>query len=100
MPPEISVLGKPINITGVQYDDFVSLTDLAKAVFPENKAAEIIDNWFSNSKTIDFIGLFEELYNPDFKVVEFHNFKNRMTQDTGSLFQIPRRHLCHQRFQY
>ena len=79
MPPEISVLGKPISITGVQDDDFVSLTDLAKAVFPENKAAEIIDNWFSNSKTIDFIGLFEELYNPDFKVVEFHNFKNRMT---------------------
>jgi hypothetical protein len=58
MPPEISVLGKPINITGVQDDDFVSLTDLAKAVFPNVKPAIVIENWLSTSKTLDFIGLF------------------------------------------
>jgi hypothetical protein len=34
MTPQISILGKPINITGLYEDDFVSLTDLAKAVFP------------------------------------------------------------------
>ena len=79
MPPEISVLGKPINITGVQDDDFVSLTDLAKAVFPNVKPAIVIENWLSTSKTLDFIGLFEELNNPIFKVVYLHDFKNRMT---------------------
>ncbi|OPZ35998.1 MAG: KilA-N domain protein [Tenericutes bacterium ADurb.BinA155] len=79
MSPEIVVLNKSIAITGITDNDFLSLTDLAKAVFPEKEASDMIGNWLSSSKTIDFIGLFEELHNPNFKLVEFHHFKNRMT---------------------
>lgn len=82
MTPQISILGKPINITGLYEDDFVSLTDLAKAVFPDKKPNETIQIWMSSLKTIDFMALFEELYNPNFKGVLFYTFKNKMTKST------------------
>ena len=34
-------------------------------------------NWIRNKNTIEFLGYWEELYNPNFKVVEFDHFKNQ-----------------------
>lgn len=56
-------------------DDFISLTDIAKYQDPENPRF-IIQNWMRNRNTVEFLGLWEELNNPDFNRVEFHTVKN------------------------
>ena len=55
--------------------DYISLTDLAKYSNPDNPTNVII-HWMSNKGTYDYIGLWEELNNENFKVVEFDHFKN------------------------
>jgi len=68
----LTVLDQTVN---VNKDDYISLTDIAK--YKENSEAnEIIRNWMRNRNTIEFLGLWEHLYNPDFKPVEFDRFKN------------------------
>lgn len=65
------------NIATVKYneEDYISLTDIANAKDSEQRAADIIKNWIRNRGTLEFIGTWEVLYNPDFKVVEFDHFK-------------------------
>jgi len=41
----------------------------------DSRAADIIKNWLRNRSTIEFLGTWESLYNPDFKVVEFDHFR-------------------------
>ncbi len=55
--------------------DFISLTDIAKTKENDARAADVIKNWIRNRSTLEFIGTWEKLYNPDFKVVEFDHFK-------------------------
>ena len=55
-------------------DDFICLTDIAKFKNPEFPA-EVIRNWLRTRFTLDFIGTWEQLYNPNFKLVEFDQFK-------------------------
>lgn len=54
-------------------DDFISLTDIAR-----NKNAEepkdVVKNWMRSRTTIEFLGIWEQLNNPDFKGVEFDSF--------------------------
>lgn len=54
-------------------EDFISLTDIAR-----NKNAkepkDVVKNWMHSGTTIEFIGLWEQLNNPDFKGVEFDSF--------------------------
>ncbi len=56
-------------------DDYMSLTDIAKYKNPESPA-DVIKNWMRNKSTIEFLGLWEQINNPDFKPVEFDQFKN------------------------
>jgi hypothetical protein len=56
-------------------DDFICLTDMAKAKEGEARAADIIKNWIRTRTTLEFLGTWEEMYNPNFKVVEFDHFK-------------------------
>ena len=67
----ITVLEQSI---GINKDDYISLTDIAKYK-EESEANEIIRNWLRNRNTIEFLGIWEHLYNPDFKPVEFDRFK-------------------------
>jgi len=56
-------------------DDYISLTDIAKyknTEFP----AEVVRNWLRTRYTIEYLGAWETLYNPNFKLVEFDQFKN------------------------
>ena len=41
----------------------------------ESRAANIIKNWLRNRYTLEFLGTWEQINNPDFKVVEFDHFK-------------------------
>ena len=72
---KITVKNIEITITGIADDDYISLTDIAKiknAQFP----ADVIKNWIRLRSTIEYIGAWEQINNPDFNVVEFDRFKN------------------------
>ena len=56
-------------------DDYISLTDIAKYKNPD-APADVIKNWMRIRNTIEYLGLWEQLNNPDFKLVEFDQFKN------------------------
>ena len=56
-------------------DDYISLTDIAKYQDPENPRF-IIQNWMRSRSTIDYLGLWEELNNPDFNRVDFDTVKS------------------------
>jgi len=56
-------------------NDFICMTDIAKSKDGESRAADIIKNWIRNRSTLEFLGTWEQMYNPNFKVVEFDHFK-------------------------
>ncbi len=60
-------------------DDYISLTDIAKYKNAEETGI-VIAHWLSNKYTIQFIGAWEQIHNPNFNVTEFRNIKN----DAGS----------------
>ena len=53
--------------------EFISLTDIAS--YKSDEPNDVIKNWMRNRDTIKFLGLWESLYNPDLKPVEFDRFK-------------------------
>lgn len=57
-------------------DDYISLTDLAKYKIRDDEDPSIaIKNWMRNRNTIELLGIWEQLHNPDFKQLEFDLFK-------------------------
>jgi len=71
----IKVKNISISLTTIHDEDYICLTDIAKAKECASRAADIIKNWIRNRATLEFLGTWEEMYNPDFKVVEFDHFK-------------------------
>jgi len=67
---EIEVLSNP----AIQ-EDYLCLTDLARKKNPY-EPKDVVKNWLRLRSTIEFLGLWEQLYNPNFKGVEFDTFKN------------------------
>jgi len=55
-------------------EDYLSLTDIARHRNAENPA-DIVKNWLRGRSTIELLGLWEKLHNPDFKLVEFDQFR-------------------------
>lgn len=74
---KIEVENKIVSITELYEEDYICLTDMAKAKQGDNRAADIIKNWLRTRTTIEFLGTWEKLYNPNFKVVEFDHFKTQ-----------------------
>ena len=72
---KIEVENKIVSITKFNDEDYICLTDMAKAKKGDNRAADIIKNWLRTRTTIEFLGTWEMLYNSNFKVVEFDHFK-------------------------
>jgi hypothetical protein len=71
----IQVQNIAISIITEKENDFICLTDMAKAKEGEARAADIIKNWIRSRTTLEFLGTWEQMYNQDFKVVEFDHFK-------------------------
>ncbi len=71
----ITVQNIPISVSSKNDKDYICLTDMAKAKEGEARAADIIKNWIRTRTTLEFLGTWEEMYNPGFKVVEFDHFK-------------------------
>ncbi len=72
---KINVKGMEIAVSKSGEMDYISLTDIAKTKESDSRAADIIKNWIRNRGTIEFIGTWEQLHNPNFKVVEFDHFR-------------------------
>ncbi|MEA3443861.1 MAG: KilA-N domain-containing protein [Bacteroidota bacterium] len=71
----IAVRGVEVTFTQTRKEDYISITDIAKYKNPD-APADIIKNWLRSKNTIELLGLWEKLNNPDFKLVEFDQFKN------------------------
>ena len=71
----IKVQDRDIAVVSIGENDFICITDIAKSKEGDSRAADIIKNWIRTRTTLEFIGTWEQLYNPDFKVVEFDHFK-------------------------
>jgi len=74
---KITVQNIQINITTYLEEDFICLTDMANGKESASRAADIIKNWLRNRYTIEFLGTWEQINNPGFKVVEFDHFKKQ-----------------------
>ena len=71
----INVQGTVITVITAKENDYISLTDMANAKAGQMRAADVIKNWIRTRTTLEFLGAWEQLYNPDFNVVEFDHFK-------------------------
>jgi hypothetical protein len=55
-------------------NEFISLTDIAK--YRSDEPRDVIKNWMRNRNTLEFLGVWEQLHNPNFKPVEFDRFRS------------------------
>lgn len=90
---------KKINVQGIDivfYEDnskdFISLTDIARHKDPEHTDT-IIQNWMRNRNTIELLGFWEAIYNPDFKPLEFEGFRKQA--GLNSFVMTPKRWIEH-----
>ena len=65
-----------ISITEIDKEDYICLTDMAKGKDDDVRAADRIKTWIKSRSTVEFLGAWEQIYNPKFKVVEFEHFRN------------------------
>ena len=70
---KIKVQEVEISILSVDDEDYISLTDMVKGI--ENGLA-LIEKWLRNKNTIEFLGIWEEMYNPAFNSTEFGGIRN------------------------
>ena len=73
---KINVLNKEIKLYTVRDEDYISLTDIARYKDSE-RTDYIIQNWLRNRNTIEFLGIWEHLNNPDFNPIEFDGIRNQ-----------------------
>ena len=81
----ITVQDVPVTIMNVDQRDYISLTDMARARTDAGRAADVIKNWLRARSTLEFLGTWEIMYNPNFKVVEFDHFKSEAGLHTFTL---------------
>jgi len=73
MPSHISVNGTQITVTTIEDKDYISLTDMLKA----KDGDFFISDWLRNRNTVEFLGIWEQIHNPDFNYGEFAIIKSQ-----------------------
>jgi hypothetical protein len=71
----ITVKGTDITLFRANTEDYISLTDIAK--YRDSRTEVVIQNWMRTRMAIELLGLWETLYNPNFKHIEFDVFKGQ-----------------------
>lgn len=74
----IEVQNIKINITNIDDNDYICISDIAKAKSEKSRAADVIRNWLRNRSTLDFLITWEHIYNPNFKVFESEHFRKQV----------------------
>ena len=72
----LDVKGTTIAVVSQKGDDYICVTDIAR--YKDNERTDyIIQNWLRNRNTIEFLGIWEQLNNPDFNPIEFDGIRNQ-----------------------
>ena len=71
---KITVLGTEITYFHQDESDYISLTDMVRTI---DNGSALIEKWLRNKNTIEFLGIWEEIYNPEFNSTEFEGIKNQ-----------------------
>lgn len=79
---KITVKGSEISVVQLKEGDYISLTDMVKNF---EDGLVLIEKWLRNKNTIEFIGIWEQLYNPIFNSPEFEGIKNEAGLNRFSL---------------
>ena len=80
----IIVQGTEISVITLQQDDFISLTDIARYK-NELEPNVVVSNWLRLKNTIEFLGIWEKLFNPNFKPIEFEGFMRESGSNSFTL---------------
>ncbi len=72
---KIIVKDTDVSIITQNKQDYISLTDIAR--YKSDEPDAVIANWLRNRNTIEYLGIWETLYNPFFKPLEFEGFKKQ-----------------------
>ena len=70
------ILVQGISIGVINQRDYICITDIARYKDPE-RTDYIIQNWMRNRNTVEFLGIWERLNNPDFNPIEFEGFRKQ-----------------------
>lgn len=70
---KINVKNTNVTIVSMNDNDYISLTDIAK--YKSDDPTAVIGNWMRNRNTIEYLGIWESLYNSHFNPIEFEGFK-------------------------
>ncbi len=80
----INVKNNIISVLRVEKVDYISLTDIAKSQ-NANDPSFVVKNWLRRISTLDYVGLWEELYNDNFNLVEFDQIKTEYGKNSFSM---------------
>ena len=88
---KLDVRGTLVRVIKIGGEDYVCLTDMAK--LKSEDAQQTISNWMRNRMTLEYLGLWEELYNPDFNPLGFEGFRkevglNHFTMSPSTINQL------------
>ena len=67
-----------VNVTKLNDNDYICISDIAKVRNNNSRAADVIRNWLRNRSTLDFLTTWEQIYNPNFKVFESEHFRKQV----------------------
>ena len=81
----IEVQNIKVNITNINDNDYICISDFGKYKEGKSKADDIIRNWLRNRITLEFLGTWESIYNPNFNSVEFDGFRKSAGLHTFTL---------------
>ena len=81
----ITVQNILVTVSTKDTDDYICITDMVAAKSDNSRAADVIKNWIRSRSTLEFLGTWEQIYNPNFKVVEFDHFKQEAGLHTFTL---------------
>lgn len=70
---KINVQNTEITVVSYNEADYISLTDIAR--FKSDDPTAVIGNWMRNRNTVEYLGIWESLYNPGFNPIEFEGFR-------------------------
>ncbi len=74
-----------VGVSSDKNNDYICISDIARAKDGKSRIDDIIKNWLRNRNTLEFLGTWESIYNPDFKPVEFDGFKKEAGLHTFTL---------------
>ncbi len=82
-----AIVVQNINITVSEenFDEYISITDIAKAKAGKSRGADVVKNWMRNRAALEFLGTWEQICYPAFKAVEFGRLKSEAGLHTDIL---------------